>query len=254
MRRRGGSGGDVERARVEIGGRREDIGGQTEVHRAWAAGERLAHRLPDKHRDPAPGPWPWRSTSSSRASARSRRPPSSSRVPRRRASAARTSGRARRARSRARAEAADEVVRARPHLAVAGRETPGRGKVAAAIQAAEDSWRVPRWRIRARPRRRRGTARASRRTPNRSRTPAATSARAQRGPPSRPHAAAGRVHGSRPRRSPSSAGQPRDRGRKVGIVWPIRLPRYTVRRSGPPNVTLAIIGARVPAAEPGSRA
>src|SRR5213075_2365539 len=34
--------------------------------------------------------------------------------------------------------------------------------------------------------------------------------------------------------------------RKYGIVVPIRLPKYTVRRSGPPKVTLAIHGASVP--------
>ena len=41
-------------------------------------------------------------------------------------------------------------------------------------------------------------------------------------------------------------GRPGTGERKYGIVVPSRLPRYTVCRSGPPNVTLAIHGASVP--------
>lgn len=41
-------------------------------------------------------------------------------------------------------------------------------------------------------------------------------------------------------------GSPATGDRKYGRLVPSRLPRYTVRRSGPPKVRLAIHGARLP--------
>src|SRR6185369_9802874 len=45
-------------------------------------------------------------------------------------------------------------------------------------------------------------------------------------------------------------GSPATGERKLGKVVPRRLPRYTVRQSGPPKVRLAIHGASVPAHAP----
>ncbi len=59
-----------------------------------------------------------------------------------------------------------------------------------------------------------------------------------------------RLHHSPPstpsQRCQCASGRPATGARKYGMVLPIKLPRYTVRRSGPPKVTLAIQGAMVP--------